>query len=240
MKKYILIFIVVTMSFFSLYCNTHADDACSGTADGTSCYISGNSGTCKSETCVTTSTSTSTSGSSTSVTFTNPLKYKTVQEFATDALTTVRSIIVVLSLIFIILGGIFYITSAGDEKRMTAAKGAITASMIGLAIGIAAPSFLKELYTILGGQSSGIDTSKLTGPSLTQISLNFLNFLLSIVGVLTLIMLIVGGIMYLTSAGDEGRSETAKKIVTYAIIGIAVSLAALVIVKQIATLLAAK
>jgi hypothetical protein len=190
------------------------------------------------------SASTSSSGSdkksstSSSVEFTNPLKYKTVNEFATNVLGTLRSIIVVLSIIFIVLGGIFYITSAGDEKRMTAAKGAITASMIGLAVGIAAPSFLKEIYTIMGGDSSDIDKTSISESlTLTQISLNFLDFLLAIVGVLALIMLIVGGIMYLTSAGDDDRIKTAKKIVTYSIIGIAVSLASLVVVKQIAKLL---
>ena len=181
---------------------------------------------------------TSSPAASGSIIFTNPLKYNTVNEFVTNILVTLRTIIVVLSIIFIVLGGIFYITSAGNEKRMTVAKGAITASMIGLAVGIAAPSFLKEIYTIMGGNNSGVDVTALSGSlTLTQIALNFLNFLLAIVGVLTLIMLIVGGIMYLTSAGDDDRISTAKKIVTYSIIGIFISLASLVIVRQIANLL---
>jgi hypothetical protein len=50
-------------------------------------------------------------------------------------------------------------------------------------------------------------------------------------------MLVVGGLMYITAAGDEGRVETGKKIVTYAVIGIAVALSALVIVTQVAKLL---
>jgi hypothetical protein len=172
-------------------------------------------------------------------TFPNPLKYDKVESFLTEGvLSALQKIIVVLSIIFIIIGAIFYITSAGDEKRMTTAKGAIFASMIGLAIGVAAPSFLKEIYNIMGArENSGVDTSRLVGPTLTEIALKFLNFLLSIVGTLGIIMLVVGGIMYLTSAGDDDRIKTAKKVVTFAIIGIAVSLAALVIVRQIANLL---
>lgn len=169
--------------------------------------------------------------------FTNPLKYNTLKEFLNNGLSVLRSIIVVLSIIFIVIGGVMYIISAGNDDMMKKAKGAITASLIGLAIGIAAPSFLKEIYTIFGGNGSEVDTSQLAGPTLTQIAMNFLNFLLSIVGILALIMLIIGGIMYLTSAGDEDRIKSAKKIVTYSIIGIAVSLASLVIVKQIAVLL---
>ena len=170
------------------------------------------------------------------IAFSNPLNFNTVEDLANNVLSTVRSIVVVLSIIFIIIGGILYITSAGDDNRMKTAKGAITASMLGLAIGIAAPSFLKEIYNILGGNDSGITSP--SGLSLTQIALNFLNFLLSIVGILTLIMLVVGGIMFLTSAGDEDRYKTGKKIVTYAIIGITISLASMVIVRQLSNLLA--
>jgi len=206
----------------------------------TSCKTACASGTCNVDTedgkyyCTSTASDTS---ATTTVTFSNPLKYDTVQGLAANILDTLRTIIVVLSIIFIILGGIFYIVSAGNEKMMTLAKGSITASMIGLAIGIAAPSFLKEIYSLLGGNGSGIDASSLTGLTLTQIALNFLNFLLSVVGILALIMLIIGGITFLTSAGDEDRYKTGKKIVTYAVVGIAVSLAAMVIVKQIANLL---
>lgn len=172
---------------------------------------------------------------SSSTQFSNPLEFDTVEEFLGRVLSTIRGIVVVLSIIFIVLGGIFYITSAGSEKRMTVAKGAIFASMIGLAIAIAAPSFLKEIASIIGWNSSNSELS--LAPSLTQIALNFLNFLLSITGALALIMLIVGGIMYLTSAGDDDRIKTGKKIVTYSIIGIAICLASLVIVKQVANLL---
>jgi peptide methionine sulfoxide reductase MsrB len=177
----------------------------------------------------------SSSTSSTATSFANPLQFDTVQGFFGSVLSALQQIIVVLSIIFIIIGGVLYITSAGNEERMKTAKGAITASMIGLAIGIAAPSFLKEVYSIMGGKVG--DTSALVGPTLTQIALNFLNFLLSIVGILGLIMLIIGGIMYLTSAGSEERIKSAKNIVLYSIVGIAISLAALVIVKQIANLL---
>lgn len=179
------------------------------------------------------------SASSNSNEFSNPLKFNTINALGANILGRIQSVVVALSLVFIVLGGILYITSAGNEKRMTVAKGAITASMIGLAIGIAAPSFLKEIYTDIGGNSSDIDQTALSGSlSITQIAVNFLNFLLAVVGILALIMLIIGGIMYLTSAGDDDRIKTAKKIVVWSVVGISVALASLVIVKQIASLIA--
>ncbi len=173
--------------------------------------------------------------------FCNPLKFNTVEDVLYSLLNALQGIIIVISLIFIVVGAIFYITSAGSEERIKTAKKAITASMIGLAIGIAAPTFLKEISDILGWTPTN-DQGMVTGAlTLAEIALNVLNFLLSIVGALAIIMLVVGGIMYVTSATStvgEGSSEkkvsAAKKVVTYAIIGIAISLAALVLVKQIA------
>ena len=169
----------------------------------------------------------------TNISFSNPLQYSTVEEVLDSVLDTLRNIIVILSLVFIVIGAILYITSAGNDKQMTLAKGAVTAAMIGLAIGLAAPSFLKEIGTVLGWDAS-VNPDVANAQTLSQIARNVLDFLLSIVGVLAIIMLVVGGIMYLTAAGDEDRIDTGKSIVKWSIIGIAVALAALVIVTQIA------
>lgn len=148
---------------------------------------------------------------------------------------TIQGIIVVLSIIFIIIGALIYITSGGSESRITLAKGAISAAMIGLALAIAAPSFLKEIAAILGW--SGVNNAQVTNAQgFSQIAAKVLNFLLSIVGVLAIIMLVIGGFMYLTSGGDERKAETGKKIATYAIIAITVALSALVLVTQVAKL----
>ena len=176
-------------------------------------------------------------GNPTTIPFDNSLKFDTVEGVLGSLLGALRGIIVVLALIAIVIGAILYITSAGNDSRMTLAKGAITAAMIGLAIGIAAPSFLLQIGDILGW---GPVTSSLPPETrtLTAIALSVLQFLLSIVGTLAIIMLVVGGIMYMTAAGNEDRIDTGKKIVLYSIIGIAVALAALVIVTQIAVLFA--
>ena len=166
------------------------------------------------------------------VEFKNPLKYDTVEAVVGSFLTALQGIIVTLAIVFIVIGGILYITSAGNEKQMELGKKALLASMIGLAIGIAAPSFLLEIYTILGGNPSSVPAPE--GQRLSTIVLNVLNFLLSVVGTLALITLVVGGIMYIMASGNEDTADKAKNTIKYAIIGIAVALAALVIVRQIA------
>ncbi len=164
--------------------------------------------------------------------FANPLKYNSLEEVAASALDTMQGIIVILAIIFIIIGAFLYITSSGDESRITGAKRAITAAMIGLALGIATPSFLKEIAQVLGW--TDVDSRLAGAQTLTSVALKVFNFLLSIIGILAIIMMVVGGMMYLTAAGDESKAEVGKKIVTYAIIGIAVSMGALVLVTQVA------
>jgi glucose uptake protein GlcU len=58
--------------------------------------------------------------------------------------------------------------------------------------------------------------------------------LLGIAGILALIMIVIGGIVYLTSAGDPERADRGKKTFTYSVIGIIIALSAMVIIRQIA------
>lgn len=165
--------------------------------------------------------------------FKNPLQFNIVEALLTSILSALRGVIVTLSIIFIVIGAVLYITSAGSEKQSGMAKKAITASMIGLAIGIAAPSFLKEIYKILSADQT-LPSEAAAAPSIATILGNTLSFLLGIVGVLALIMLVVGGAIFLTASGDEKKLDTGKKIFKYALLGIIVALAALVITGQIA------
>lgn len=61
------------------------------------------------------------------------------------------------------------------------------------------------------------------------------NVLLFIVGAVSVIMLIVGGIRYTISQGDSGAVTSAKNTILYAIIGIVVSLLAFAVVNFVIT-----
>jgi len=163
----------------------------------------------------------------------NPLSYNTVDGILGALLIHLQGVIVVIAMVFLVVGALLYIFSAGDEGRMKVAKGAIFAAVVGLAIGIAAPSFLKEIYTALGKDTSG-EPLITAAPSITAIAMNVLNFLLGITGTAGIIMLVAAGIAYMTAAGNEGQIETAKKMTKWSIVGIAVALGALVIVRQVA------
>jgi len=177
---------------------------------------------------------------SNTTTFVNPLgDVNTVAGVLSNVLNNLKGIIASISIVFIVVGGFMYILSAGNEKMITQAKATITSAMIGLAIALAAPTFLKEITTILGTGGGGGSASDAVNQALTlkQIVMRVLNLLLSIVGIVAMIGLVIGGASYLTAYGDEKKIESGKKIITNSIIGIAVALLALVVVKQISTLL---
>lgn len=187
--------------------------------------------------CVSSGTGGGGSGTSSpvNITLVNPLKYNTVQQVLMALLYALQGVIVVLSLVFIVIGAVLYITSAGNQARVTSAKTAITAALIGLAIGILAPTFLKEIATVLGWNATAPLPAEVSGAkSATDILLSVLNFLLGIVGILAIIFLVVGAIMFLGATGDMNRIGVAKKIIQYALLGIVVALASLVIVRQLA------
>ncbi|MCK5491012.1 MAG: hypothetical protein KAI67_04155 [Candidatus Pacebacteria bacterium] len=64
---------------------------------------------------------------------------------------------------------------------------------------------------------SSTDFSELVG--------KVLEWVLGVAGSIALFMLIAGGIMYITSTGDEQKIATAKKIINWTILGLIVILA---------------
>lgn len=73
--------------------------------------------------------------------------------------------------------------------------------------------------------------TNLPSGSVSGIIKNIMNWMLGIVGVLGVIGFAISGILYLTAAGDEDRIATAKKAMTWSIVGVVVALLGLVILK---------
>lgn len=59
---------------------------------------------------------------------------------------------------------------------------------------------------------------------------NIINMLLFIIGAVAVIMIIIGGIRYVTSNGDSAQTTSAKNTVLYAVVGLVVALMAFAIV----------
>jgi len=152
-----------------------------------------------------------------------------VEDFLGGIMSAIQRIIVVLALVSITIGSVMILASAGSSGMVERGKAAITMALVGLAIGLAAPSLLKELANIVGW-----GTAVPAALSLSEIAVRVLNFLLGTMGIVALVMMVIGAIMYLTSAGDEDRINQGKDIFKYAIIGLILAMSAMVLVTQIA------
>ncbi len=82
-----------------------------------------------------------------------------------------------------------------------------------------------------GVNASGGDTTTKTdlNDNLEQI----INVLLFLIGAIAVIMIVVGGIRYTLSAGDQNAAKAAKDTILYAVIGLVVAILAYAIVKWV-------
>lgn len=170
----------------------------------------------------------------------NPLKVDSITQWLSNLLASIQGIVGWLAIIMIFVGGIMYIVSGGSQSQVTFAKGIIIWALVGFGLAVAAPAVLKEIKELatsgnVGASSTLIDDAN----SIKKIVTNILKFLFSIIGILALLGFVLGGIMYLTSMGDRSKTDSAKKIILYSIIAIAVSGSGIIILKFIISLLEA-
>lgn len=59
---------------------------------------------------------------------------------------------------------------------------------------------------------------------------NVINILLYVIGIISVVMIVVGGVMYSLSEGDSGNTKKAKDTIVYAVIGLVIASLAYTIV----------
>ena len=79
-------------------------------------------------------------------------------------------------------------------------------------------------------KAAGCPTAGGTKDELPDLITNILNSIIFASGIVAVIFVVIGGINYITSTGDAGKIEKAKKTILYALIGLAVCALAFAIV----------
>jgi hypothetical protein len=67
---------------------------------------------------------------------------------------------------------------------------------------------------------------ELQGPTVSELIANVLNILFFVAGAASVIVIVVAGIIFAVSAGDEKKVKTARDAVLYAVIGLVISMSA--------------
>jgi hypothetical protein len=73
-----------------------------------------------------------------------------------------------------------------------------------------------------GVNSTGNETPGSATDSVSALAKTVINLFSWVVGIVSVIMVIVGGFQYITSGGDSGKVTTAKNTIMYALIGIVI------------------
>lgn len=110
-----------------------------------------------------------------------------------------------------------------------------------LVVGVSAPVFVPATVGAVTVDPLGAacaenpdsEVCKGSDDNISDIIITVVNVLLYVVGVLSVLMIIVGGIMYAVSAGDSGTVTRAKNTLLYAIVGLAVAFFAYAIVNWV-------
>ncbi|MFH1284038.1 MAG: hypothetical protein ABIH78_00390 [Candidatus Peregrinibacteria bacterium] len=89
-------------------------------------------------------------------------------------------------------------------------------------------------YLNLGGEDQGQEyfgtEENRTESPITEFILSIINFAIRIIGSIAIIILIIGGFMFMFAQGNQQKLDEAKDIVKYAIIGLLVTFLSYIIV----------
>jgi hypothetical protein len=101
-----------------------------------------------------------------------------------------------------------------------------------LALGVSAVA-VPAFADVNSNVTQGINDTNAGGTTVTSLPTifkNVVNILLYVIGAISVIMLIVGGIRYATSAGNSANVTAAKNTIMYALIGLVIAVLAYAIV----------
>lgn len=85
------------------------------------------------------------------------------------------------------------------------------------------------------GATQACGSSCNTGTTVGGLFAGVANALIFLVGAVSVIMIIIGGLRYVLSNGDPKSTESAKNTILYAVIGIVVAIASFAIVNFVTT-----
>ena len=128
-----------------------------------------------------------------------------------------------LAIGFVMWGGFQYILAQGDVNKTIRARKTVVNSIIGLALVMTA--------SIISGMVAGIVSS--ARDSGDKFFLEIFNSAFLWAGIITAIMIVWGGIQYVTSVGDPQKATKAKNTILYSAIGLGIVILAATIVNVV-------
>lgn len=143
-----------------------------------------------------------------------------------------------VAVFFVIYAGIRYITSQGSPDQTSQALSTLINALIGLAIALVAIGLVSYLGSQIGtGNGSNgtvvaggkLNLSSLpnpTGAASGSIIQTVLQIVFALVGALSFLFIVIGGMKYIFSSGDPKSTSQAQGTIIYALVGLVVAIVA--------------
>jgi hypothetical protein len=107
---------------------------------------------------------------------------------------------------------------------------------VGLVYGFSAPVAAQAgaaKTAVCAGVNNATGTCTGGGPEITKVVKSVIQILSVIAGIAAVIMLIIGGLRYITAGGDASGTASAKSTIIYALVGLVVVAFAQIIVRYV-------
>lgn len=152
-----------------------------------------------------------------------------IWQIAANIATDISVAAAYLVLGYTIYGGYLYMLSGGDAGKVAAGKRTLSHAFIGLAITMLASTIMSTIRVVLavnnGNLSCDFTTTAgcvTTDAQVTQMVTNIIQWFFGFAGVVAVVFVLIGGVAYMTSAGDPGKVKQAKQTIMYALIGLTI------------------
>ncbi len=119
--------------------------------------------------------------------------------------------------------------SLSSKVKTAVMAGVLAVAGLGAAaLPAAMPAYAESASNLI---NNGINATNLNGGNnLEGTVTNVINVVLYVVGILAVVMVIIGGVKYTTSGGDQAAVTSAKNTILYGIIGLVIAILAYAIV----------
>lgn len=136
-------------------------------------------------------------------------------------------IVAYIALFFIIYGGFLFITGGSNPSQVEKGRKSVLNAVVGLVVAMGSIAVTNFIFGILEGAPTNADgVPMLSGEQILQ---NILNIVYFAAGAVAVIIIVLGGLSYITAAGDSSKVTRAKNMLVYSIAGLVIVLVAFAI-----------
>jgi len=161
-----------------------------------------------------------------------------------DLVNTIIMFLIKISIpiatVMFVISGVVFVTSVGDPGKAKTAKNIMIYTAVGLVVILVASGLIKVIQSLLGGSvvpSTGTIQNPLAYGKFEDLVNAIIGFLIKIGIPIASVMFVIAGVVFVTSSGDPNKVKTAKNIMIYTAVGLAVILVASGLIKVLQSLL---